>query len=252
MVVAGVVTGAAVVVVGVRRLVGLFATADGASVCSLACSAADPVMGADGVERPGVDRGQKQRHADDQAPAGEPRASGALHRRIGRLVDYSLAARRQRPHRETVPLEALPRDGPCCAPIRPLLPVDGPLVLPAIGSFLPSSLLSSFMLLHLSPLRLLACSFVVGSFVRSVHWCTDPRWVAQNNCIGQNNHVYFVSFLTATLPISASWVMLGWAYLRVLHPEGNYRSVISDYRLLSFWPALCPAAALAVQVSEGS
>jgi len=63
------------------------------------------------------------------------------------------------------------------------------------------------------PLRSKHCAVSGRTVLRFDHFCP---WM--NNCIGRNNYIWFVSFLTATCFLSMSWVILGCTYLRVSQP----------------------------------
>ena len=66
------------------------------------------------------------------------------------------------------------------------------------------------------PLRSKHCAVSGRTVLRFDHFCP---WM--NNCIGGNNYFWFVSFLTATIFLSLSWIILGCTRLRVSQPESS-------------------------------
>eukprot|EP00939_MAST-03C_sp_MAST-3C-sp1_P005321 g5321.t1 len=64
------------------------------------------------------------------------------------------------------------------------------------------------------PLRSKHCAASGLTVLRFDHFCP---WM--NNCIGGRNYIWFVSFLTATVFLSLSWIILGCTHLRVTYPK---------------------------------
>jgi palmitoyltransferase len=81
------------------------------------------------------------------------------------------------------------------------------------------------------PLRSKHCRGTGRTVLRFDHFCP---WM--NNCIGANNYFWFVSFLCATVPISACWMTLGHSYLLYLsNGVGSTFQISSAHPALAVW-----------------
>jgi len=81
------------------------------------------------------------------------------------------------------------------------------------------------------PLRSKHCAASGRTVLRFDHFCP---WM--NNCIGGKNYIWFVSFLTATIFLSLSWVILGCTHLRVKFPDNtSLWQCILDDPFRAFW-----------------